>query len=254
MEGLGTMSAFGRVGAPSACSGYAELMRLNRTGLEIHADPQPVVTFLIEPNALLREGMRRILADTIYNPFALASNLGEIDSIQVPGDCTMVFIIDAARDHEEACRQVRMLKEKHAAARVVMLVEQYDLRQVLVAFRSGADAYLLKSISCEVFVKVLDLATLGEPIFPAATLDLLRNREASIDFGPARALSEREVTVIRCLMAGDANKVIARKLEISEATVKVHVKTILRKIRAKNRTQVALWGASHLSFTDALTQ
>jgi two-component system nitrate/nitrite response regulator NarL len=48
-------------------------------------------------------------------------------------------------------------------------------------------------------------------------------------------------------MDGDSNKIIARKFDITEATVKVHVKAILRKIQAKNRTQAAIWAASHLT-------
>jgi two-component system nitrate/nitrite response regulator NarL len=48
-------------------------------------------------------------------------------------------------------------------------------------------------------------------------------------------------------MEGESNKVIAKKLGIAEATIKVHVKTILRKVRAQNRTQAALWGTAHLS-------
>jgi two-component system nitrate/nitrite response regulator NarL len=56
----------------------------------------------------------------------------------------------------------------------------------------------------------------------------------------------REIIILRCLMDGDSNKVIARKCDIAEATVKVHVKAILRKIKAKNRTQAALWATTHL--------
>jgi two-component system, NarL family, nitrate/nitrite response regulator NarL len=54
-------------------------------------------------------------------------------------------------------------------------------------------------------------------------------------------LSEREITTLRYLLVGHANKVIARRLEISEATVKVYVKAILRKLRVSNRTQAAIW-------------
>jgi two-component system nitrate/nitrite response regulator NarL len=54
-------------------------------------------------------------------------------------------------------------------------------------------------------------------------------------------LSAREKCILRCLLNGDANKVIARKVDIAEATVKVHVKAILRKIRVRNRTQAAIW-------------
>ena len=56
-----------------------------------------------------------------------------------------------------------------------------------------------------------------------------------------RKLSAREKCILRCLLNGDANKVIARKVDIAEATVKVHVKAILRKIRVQNRTQAAIW-------------
>jgi len=56
-----------------------------------------------------------------------------------------------------------------------------------------------------------------------------------------RILSEREITTLRYLLVGHANKVIARRLEISEATVKVYVKAILRKLRVSNRTQAAIW-------------
>jgi two-component system nitrate/nitrite response regulator NarL len=57
----------------------------------------------------------------------------------------------------------------------------------------------------------------------------------------------REVEILKRLMEGESNKVIARKLDIAEATIKVHVKTILRKVRAQNRTQAALWATAHLS-------
>jgi len=104
-------------------------------------------------------------------------------------------------------------------------------------------------------VKSLDLVMLGEVIFPGAILDLLRQQEARPEPGqetsfseepqeacpPAKGLSVRETVILRCLMDGDSNKIIARKFDITEATVKVHVKAILRKIQAKNRTQAAIW-------------
>ena len=61
----------------------------------------------------------------------------------------------------------------------------------------------------------------------------------------APQLSSREESVLRCLIKGDSNKRIARKMDIAEATVKVHVKAILRKIRVQNRTQAAIWGMNN---------
>ncbi len=60
------------------------------------------------------------------------------------------------------------------------------------------------------------------------------------------ALSTRESQILHCLTDGAPNKVIARKLDVAEATVKVHVKAILRKIGAANRTQAAMWATTHL--------
>lgn len=244
-----------------AYSRYMELARSVEPSAADHAAARPIRTFLVEPNALLREGLRRILSETVYAPSVAAGSLDEVSSQCGPDSGTVVLIADASRDHEVLCRQAKLLKEQNSNVKVVMLVEQYDLTHVLDAFRSGADAYLKKSISYEVLVKSLDLVLLGEVIFPGAIIDLLREREERVEqtgqalapegpqelSPPAKGLSVRETVILRCLMDGDSNKIIARKFDITEATVKVHVKAILRKIQAKNRTQAAIWAASHLS-------
>jgi DNA-binding CsgD family transcriptional regulator len=61
-----------------------------------------------------------------------------------------------------------------------------------------------------------------------------------------KGLSRRETSILRLLMQGTSNKVIARQLTITEATVKVHIKAILRKLRLHNRTQAAMWASNHL--------
>jgi DNA-binding CsgD family transcriptional regulator len=58
-------------------------------------------------------------------------------------------------------------------------------------------------------------------------------------------LSPQENSILQCLIKGDSNKVIARKLQITEATVKAHVKAILRKVQVQNRTQAAIWAMSN---------
>jgi len=227
---------------------------------------RPVPTLLVEPNALLREGLKRILSETPYGLVASAATLEEARRIWSDDATPFLLIIDAANDHAAACQQMRQLKEELSSARVVMLVDHYNLQQVLAAFEAGADAYLIKSVSCEVLVKTLDLVMLGEAVFPSAVLNLLRENVQAADDGaeiqndaepvgseqeqPPKGLSVRETVILRCLMEGDSNKLIARKFDITEATVKVHVKAILRKIRAKNRTQAAIWAASHLPSSD----
>jgi two-component system nitrate/nitrite response regulator NarL len=216
-----------------------------------------VPTLLFEPNTLLREGLRRILADTSYRLVATGSNLDEISQLGLPQDRSFLAIVDAVSDHASALRQVERMKEKHPAAKAVVLVDGYDLKLLLAAFQAGADAYLIKTISCEVLVKSLDLVMMGETVFPSAALGLVTDGDATqspvvdhdVNEVSPRGLSVRETVILRCLMQGDSNKVIARKFEITEATVKVHVKAILRKIHAKNRTQAAIWAAANLRST-----
>ncbi len=244
-----------------AYSRYMELARSVEPSSTEHAAARSIKTLLVEPNALLREGLRRILSETVYAPAMAAASLDELGPTANLDNSSIILIVDASHNHDVTCAQTRKLKDDNPTAKVVMLVEQYDLKQVISAFQGGADAYLKKSISHEVLVKSLDLVMLGEAIFPSAILDMLREQDLRSDRAKeapvseesqdlshlAKGLSVRETVILRCLMDGDSNKIIARKFDITEATVKVHVKAILRKIQAKNRTQAAIWAASHLT-------
>ena len=104
---------------------------------------------------------------------------------------------------------------------------------------------------------------MGETIFPPEFLSFILDSEGphlieaaandedgepilvTTEGAIAPALSPREKMILRCLIEGNSNKCIARKIDIAEATVKVHVKAILRKIRVQNRTQAAIWGMNN---------
>jgi two-component system, NarL family, nitrate/nitrite response regulator NarL len=257
-DSLSDQSALSKSGATS---GNGETAYWSGTSPKGHV-AQTVPTLLIEPNTLLREGLKRILSETPYHLVATTSSLDEAPHLDMAGSAPVLFIVDAANDHHLTFQQVHQFKELQPSARIAVLVDRYDPKQVMAAFQAGADAYLMKSVSCEVLVKSLDLVMLGESVFPSAVLSLLREHvnpteKEAVDYSdpepldiddeqPPKGLSVRETVILRCLMEGDSNKLIARKFDITEATVKVHVKAILRKIRAKNRTQAAIWAASHL--------
>jgi len=165
---------------------------------------------------------------------------------------------------------VRDLKAQHINARVVILADGFNLEEMKLALQAGADGYCLATTGCEAMIKYLDLVMLGEVVFPssaflsamipsgeaippqaetgtiAMTLPQM-DRLAEAKDSVIRTLSSREAEILQCLMEGAPNKVIARKLDVAEATVKVHIKAILRKIRVANRTQAAMWAVSHLS-------
>ena len=84
---------------------------------------------------------------------------------------------------------------------------------------------------------------------PPTALNRILNGDASPPIGidAVPRLSPREKCILRCVVEGDSNKAIARKISIAEATVKVHVKAILRKVRLNNRTQAAIWAINNSS-------
>lgn len=217
-----------------------------RTALGERTKTCQVETLLVDQNSLFREGLKRILAETAYAPSVSAASLDGVQRELEMKDGMRLLILDAVSNHGEACEQVRALKDQNPSVRVVILVEHCELRQMLAAFEAGAAACLMKTTSHEALIKVLDLVMLDETVFPAALLTQIHGQAVLHNQSNLNVLSAREMAVLECLTEGASNKVIARKLDISEATVKVHVKAILRKLKAKNRTQAAIWASSQI--------
>ena len=131
-------------------------------------------------------------------------------------------------------------------ARIAVLADDVLDRSLSMALKAGADAYLNKSMSSESLLRALQLVMLGEVVYPTHVASLLiataNERPAPARVAPANnELSKREVQILRCLLAGQSNKAIARNLHITESTVKMHFKNVMRKINAQNRTQAAVW-------------
>ncbi len=131
-------------------------------------------------------------------------------------------------------------------ARIAVLADDVLDRSLSMALKAGADAFLNKSMSSESLLRALQLVMLGEVVYPTHVASLLSvgANERPTPPRPVSAsneLSKREVQILRCLLAGQSNKAIARNLRITESTVKMHFKNVMRKINAQNRTQAAVW-------------
>jgi two-component system, NarL family, nitrate/nitrite response regulator NarL len=219
-----------------------------------------IATVLIGPSALRREGILRVLGSTDFRVIALGADLGEIEFASLSEQRDIIFIIDCSHDISVALEQIGCLKAEFPGSHVVLLAEHSTLEGIISAFQAGVNAYLANVHSGDAFVKALELVMLGETILPAELLNYLKEAQESravppgangadqtIDASTPDALprlSEREEYILRCIVDGASNKQIARRLNIAEATVKVHVKAILRKIRVQNRTQAAIWAIS----------
>jgi two-component system, NarL family, nitrate/nitrite response regulator NarL len=222
--------------------------------------PLPIPTFLRCRSPFWREGLKHVLADTCFQIHEDESS----DTLRLErfSDAEGVLVIaEATHDLIKLADMIRDVKAQCSAARIVALGDNPDLNLIVRAFEAGA-AGVLPTTDAEILVKSLELIMLGELVFP--TLPILNGLRYAPHLpglghkpsatgatmpglsADAGGLSGREQDILRLLTEGAPNKVIARTLGVAEATVKVHIKSILRKIRAQNRTQAAMWAAAHL--------
>jgi two-component system, NarL family, nitrate/nitrite response regulator NarL len=230
--------------------------------LPIAQDPfENVTTVLICQNVLLRAGLRHILSGTRFTP---ADDVSEdMKGLRAFADKVPVLVVICDTwTPEDYAASIQELKAHCPSARVVLLTDTIDPETVPQLCRSGVDGFCPTNMERPTLVKAFEMVMLGETFIPAsiglALLDQVRRAPAgglaSAAAIPAtdtlrllNKLSEREAQILRCLTLGSSNKVIARELGVAEATVKVHIKAILRKVKASNRTQAAMWAAGHFS-------
>ena len=203
-------------------------------------------------NEIAREGLRRILISEDFTVISSTVDPASLNLSDEPSSEHQAHIIIVDENPAEgAIDQCRQLSERFPHARLVLLADDYEFDDVAHAFGSGVDGYIVKEISCEPLIESLKLVALGEKVLPSQLAQNLGGvypkfePSTQADNTSAACLSDRETEILRCLTVGMANKVMSRRLNISEATVKVHVKAILRKLRLSNRTQAAIWAIKH---------
>ncbi|MBV1795648.1 response regulator transcription factor [Siccirubricoccus sp. G192] len=171
-------------------------------------------------------------------------------ALHPPPAAELLLVTILAAESKSFAEEASHIRARFPSAKLVGLVDAVISEQVLQIWPS-VDGLVLRTIGSMALVKALELVLLGERVIPGISLETLFENAhnlwqpvASSPPGWAH-LSPREVEVLRSLSAGHSNKIIARQIGISEATVKVHMKGILRKLRATNRTEAAVWARNH---------
>jgi two-component system nitrate/nitrite response regulator NarL len=239
--------------------------RLHQTGTTGSDSGPRVSTALICESFLLRTGLQYILSGT---PFVIAEEFpsewpGLIS--QKAQEPTLV-IFATNRLPSGMLQNVRQTKEQFPEARLLVLADHFDFDFVQRGRNAGVEGFCLTGTSREVLITSLELIMLGQPVLPSTLVQALLGGESFslasklqntilAESEPADprlgSLSARETAILTHLMEGASNKDIARKLELAEGTVKVHLKAILRKVGAADRTQAAMWAMDHLPATGA---
>jgi two-component system, NarL family, nitrate/nitrite response regulator NarL len=209
-----------------------------------------VNTLVVDSSRLFREGLRQLFGGTQFHIECESPTLAEAMPLIEGGFCPDLLLTE----FDGASEQLEMLKQLRDAcpvAKIIVLTNTLLPRSLAQALDVGVDGYLLKNISLEGLTQSLSLVMLGEKVFPTQLAGLLAEGKARPErpmFRPMMrpsGLSEREAAILRCLVYGYPNKVIADHLQMTEASVKVHLKAVLRKIHVSNRTQAAIWAINN---------
>jgi DNA-binding NarL/FixJ family response regulator len=214
-----------------------------------HADEKlrPSVA-LIDPKALTRRPIGELL-DKAFPESALVrastcEELLEIEGIRRP-NLVVVYIRSAGLTNTWVQSALELLRVRLPEASAVVLSDRDDVEEVNRALTQGVRGYIPTSVECEVAVAALRLIGAGGTFVPVKTVHSTTAKPDDQPEGGRQRRSDgldltpRELSVIDLLREGKPNKLIARQLDMQENTVKVHVRNILKKLNAANRTHAA---------------
>jgi two-component system nitrate/nitrite response regulator NarL len=207
-----------------------------------------IKVLLVDDHPMFRKGVAQIISD--------APNfevVGEAASGQEGLDLAEqllpdLVLLDLNMKEMDGLETLRRFKATDLLARYVMLTVSDAEEDLMAALKAGADGYLLKDMEPEDLINNLLKASVGITILQESLTDVLRKAltepETRVSVSDA-GLTQRESEILDCLADGLNNKNIARKLGISDTTVKVHIKNILRKLNLTSRLEAAVWKHQH---------
>lgn len=229
---------------------------------------------LVHPNRLFSDGLTKICENGRYKLIYAGASYGPFHSDHGGAGEAAVFIVGG----HNAAENVRALRAHYRKSIILLVGEDGQDEEINQSLAAGANCYLRETTNGDLLLKTLDIFTQNEVVLctdficekwphgepsassgPLAETVVRASAPKNVEFNgfasplPNSAttaphgwqLSAQESVILRGLVEGYPNKTIANRLQITEATVKVHVKAILRKIRAKNRTQAAIWAVRH---------
>ena len=144
-------------------------------------------------------------------------------------------------DDPAVSEQIKNLSSEFASTPVIILADSDDFAQIVRAIDFGAKGYIPATVSISVCMELIALSVAGGLFVPASALFAMRHllQSSSSTVHPmAGIFTDRQAEVVAALRRGKANKIIAYELNLRESTVKVHVRNIMKKVKATNRTEV----------------
>ncbi len=209
----------------------------------------PIRVILVDDHTLFRMGLAELLEQRGgVKVVGVAAN-GEEARRLLREQNPDVVLMDLHMPPVNGLDLLRQLKEEGLAAPVIMLTVSDAEEDLAAALRTGARGYLLKDMEPEDVVDAVQRAVRGETVVaPSMTrklVDLLKHDKPSKPESLLDTLTQREREILAHLAQGESNKVIARALDISHDTVKLHVRHILSKLNLSSRVEAAVFAVEH---------
>lgn len=213
-------------------------------GLELHRTPVRVL--IVDDHPLIRKALAQLFADRL--DFVVAGEAATCDegyalALKLKPDL-LLLDLQYGKSSRDGVGTLRALREAEFDGYIVILTVSDNAEDLAAAIRAGADGYLLKDTDPDELMKnianVVEGQTVISPALAGALASTIR-REPGAGNRRMESLTAREKDILSLLIKGLSNKLIAQDLKISEGTVKVHIKGLLRKLGFRSRLEAAVW-------------
>ncbi|MFQ1007502.1 two-component system response regulator NarL [Gilliamella apicola] len=202
---------------------------------------------LIDDHPMLRNGVKQLIHTV--NHFEIVGETGSgIEGIKLAEELDPdIILLDININDVNGLDILRALREKNISSRIIMFTVSNAKEDIITALKMGADGYLLKDMEPEDFIKALQDISIGKVIMDDAISHIILNYMRHSDepttkpIHDVNLLTPREHEIFDLLVQGLSNKLIAKDLDIVESTVKVHIKSIFKKLNFKSRMEITVW-------------
>jgi len=199
---------------------------------------------LVDDHPLLRKGLKQLIAmEDDMTVVAEASNGPDALLLAVEHDPDLI-VLDLNMHGMDGIETLKRLRDSGVTSRIIMLTVSDADDDVVAAITNGADGYLLKDMEPEMLLEQIHRAVTGKMVLSEAITEILATalrQPTQSATSQLSTLTNREHEILSLIAKGMSNKVIARELDISDGTVKVHVKHLLKKLGLRSRVEAAVW-------------
>jgi len=199
---------------------------------------------VIDDHPLFRKGVSQLLAMAPHLELVGEASNGEQGAAKAKELDPDLILLDLHMAGMGGIETLKAIREAGLDCRVVILTVSDNADDLVAAIRAGADGYLVKDMEPEDLLEAIDQALNGRTVIGERLNGMLARairEEATAKQRDSATLTEREQEILSGLAQGLSNKLIARNLAITEATVKVHVKNLLKKLGFRSRLEAAVW-------------